>query len=265
MPAGPTTFARAFPETYIAFHTNEGRDYLAHLIFHFESNHSLTPRMAAEAESLLRDDITAHPEGGARAWDALNIPNGVFHVTEDATGEEFRFQIYTVQRGTLAGRRVVKVADPAGPGGWRAFAYVGRTGAFELWARFRSHSDQPYVKAAKKLLTILGRRTENLRSQGIVVTVRVQHCFICNELCTTDAISIGVCANHAPNIDPVPDRLSEALDSVEQGRNSRSARTARAAARRAAAEASAPLPDGSFRINRTTPLPLCQNGTGNVQ
>lgn len=271
MPAGPTTFALAFPGVFLALQTDRGRELLPNQAVAFDANLSLAPVAAANAEEVLETYRQEAPNTGARAWEALQIPNGNFTI-EDRTEENgsiFDFQIYTVQRGTLAGNRVIKVSDSNGPGGYRAFAFVNRDGIFQLWTRFRSHQDHEYVQAAVALTGLLRREARNLsiggEFAGYTLINMNRTCRLCNAAVHFDSSSateIGVCINHTPHANPERNRAGEAATQAQERRGARAARTS---ARRAAVAASAPLPDGRYRINRLNPLPVCENGTGAIQ
>lgn len=255
MPAGPTTWALAFPQAYIALRTPEGREILPPaLVSAFDADGRLTAGESSYVENFLSEDLRLNSSGGARVWDAPTIPNGQFFY-----GEEF--QIYTVQRGTLQGRRVIKVRDAAGPGGWRAFAYVGRDGGFELWARFQNHADESYVLHAHDMIDAL-RHTSSMRQRIIEGTV---HCVLCNEPIVTGlgnphGMELGVCEGHAPAANPATNAgLQEAQVEAEQRRARRPRRPV------SARNLSELVDSGDFRIVRSNPLPLCEVTGSEVQ
>lgn len=106
-------------------------------------------------------DLEAMPAGSGNVTE---IPNGSFDVRvdiEDATyhrvnvleTRNFQFQIWTVQNGRLEGQRIIKRREVYGMGPYRGFATLTAAGTLHLWQRFQADGDEPYVHAARELLT----------------------------------------------------------------------------------------------------------------
>lgn len=152
----PRQFANSYSVAYLATQFSAGRAILAPLGGTLAGVMGDTTR----AYELLNDNEDQRREENlaAWAWQGWNIPQGEFHVEWEG-GVQFAFQIYTVQRGTLAGQRVIKVQDPSGPGGWKAFAFVTVNDEFLLWSRFARQSSEMFVDAAYALVENLREHT----------------------------------------------------------------------------------------------------------
>lgn len=111
-------------------------------------------------EGLIGNEAASLPNNPAEAWHALRIPNGEYRVIPAAdrvlptNGEGFRYRIHLVQRGPLAGKRIIKV--------WKAltqrfegFAFLTRGGHLVLWQRFAGDAPALYVQTANDLITYL--------------------------------------------------------------------------------------------------------------
>lgn len=83
-----------------------------------------------------------------------HIYNGVY--TLDDGNEHLTFQIYTVTRGSLIGKRIVKRQLEYGQ--FQGFAFVGQDGTLQLWRRFADQATELYVEWAKILLEQLNQR-----------------------------------------------------------------------------------------------------------
>lgn len=280
--ANSLAFYQAFPNVFVALNTDAGREVLGYApASHFLGAGRLTATLTAQAvESLDRDALGA-PNSGAFAWEQIEIPNGTFEISAPGYGQH-DFQIHTVQRGSLAGRRVVKCRDDSGPGGWRAFAFVSRQGALQLWARHRRDVDHPYVVSATALVEFL-RRSGNRSTRagfepydgiirmppidGEVAAVATiycnrRSCLLCNRdvhvelddhLCTGHLPAAPEHARRVENLpDPELERLLEEEEAIE--RATAAQRTRRARTPRTPTFTG----DGEFQIVRIIDIPMCQ-------
>lgn len=91
------------------------------------------------------------------------IPNGAF-VLKDSAGSLYQFQIYTVQSGSLAGRRIFKVKTTYGH--WKGFAFleepVGESPRLKEWSN-NTVASTSMVSMARAVLEMLWK---NYREGG---------------------------------------------------------------------------------------------------
>lgn len=192
---------------------------------------SLSGEATVSVERNIREELAADPLAPAEEWHARWIPNGDYTVLYN--GCSFDFRIHLVERGVLAGRRIVKVKQP-GQNLYTGFAHVQRNGELDLWARFRRDNLSDYVSAARALLVniaanafdaanahyVLERARSNrmtgvmvnaptslLDSDGPLVTiewrVRQLRCLHCNTAAASLPSEFALCVDHA-SVPPRP-------------------------------------------------------------
>lgn len=124
-----------------------------------EIDHLISPYpLRSTAQRLVAGDAVRR-DLAARADECPQIYNGTYTVTDQHTAEHMTFQIYTPQRGGLEGFRIVKVMRQYSR--FEGFGFVGRDGSLVLWRRYLDHADQPYVRWAQRLLTLLEQDVGN--------------------------------------------------------------------------------------------------------
>lgn len=285
MPANSRAFAMTFPHVYVACHIEgPGHEILgADQIQSFQIARELVGNNLVLAEDALDRDREESPGSGAFAWEAMRIPNGTFSLTAPGYGT-IDIQIHTVQRGTLRGRRVVKVRDEDGPGGWRAIAFVSRQGQFQLWTRYLSRAENPEVIAARAVVEALHfsrgeSGTFNMPSRTMAsvpveaqISVVRRACLIDNQPVDSETIQIGtrardrnpgLCDDHIPAMNEARRTIPRVDRNEEMARITSEAPATPQRASRGRSEAV--YGDESFSVRRHSALLLCENGTGEIR
>lgn len=184
------------------------------------------------------DYITAarleSPDAAARMYEALSVPNGEWSVYFE--GCTFEFRIWTVQRGVLAGQRIVKIRHPDGI--YRGFAFITRDSSVRVWHRFRREAEQPHTRAVQWAVEYVRtncdlRYLEGYSAGNINIT---RNCPICNRrVDQSSGAWLPLCGEHS--------RARDNHDGDEEvPRHTRPRR----------------------RVTPSEPL-LCENGTGLVR
>jgi hypothetical protein len=281
MPANPRRFALNYPDIFIAAHIEgPGHEIIGNEVltaFRQSGGDIQQTSITDLAMFRMEEDFNHAPGAGAMAWEQLRIPNGTFQFRAPTYGE-IDIQIHTVQRGSLRGRRVVKVRDDQGPGGWRAIAFVSRAGNFQLWTRYLSLAEEPYTIAARAVVEAM-RNTHgagggiNVPSRSIAsipvvaqVSVTRRSCLICNDSMYSDQVTVNggtrgmrtnyYCDNHLPAVTEVR-RTIPSVDREEELARIRAenAAAAPAAPQRASQRRSeATYGDEHFVVRRRTAL-----------
>lgn len=86
---------------------------------------------AAAVRNMQREQAEGTEDDHARVDNCTNIFNGKY--TVDAAGEHMVFEIATVRRGGLEGKRIVKYVRGESKTG---FAFLGRDGSLRVWRRY---------------------------------------------------------------------------------------------------------------------------------
>lgn len=118
---------------------------------------SLTDRqVTAVLRNVTGERAPRYARQGARPGAALAeqvewLPNGTY--TIDDGGNHLVYKIYTVTRGNLAGKRIIKIQHRNGE--FNGFASLNISGGMNLWSRFEADADDTYVVWCHKLLQAL--------------------------------------------------------------------------------------------------------------
>jgi hypothetical protein len=112
--------------------------------------------------------------------------------------------IYTVQNGSLANQRIIKIKAP-GTSTYKGFAFVMSDGTMKLWRSHREEMDRPYVNTARVLITTLANDSDvrsvmtndsftYSHSADMYISFKMQ-CIRCNY--SGSLLSTGWCADHS--------------------------------------------------------------------
>jgi hypothetical protein len=221
----------------------------------------------------INDEQNNAPTAPCEAWHQAGLPNGDYETT--TANETFRYRLYLVQSGQLAGQRIVKVKHPDS-NVYKGFAFLNRDGSISLWRRFADDARAQYVQVAAHLfqslsdtavmtdLRVASRTPFYVHSPiaGVAWVVGLNvRCSVCNETCNGDrSVSSGLCAQHLPSADRI---AREQRESQMREQNQRNERARLEQERRAAeaAEAARNIRPG----RRTNALPMCEVTGRDVQ
>lgn len=136
------------------------------VVAYLENNPTDTWALAFTTDGVLPDSICtgirdqidgdrfSFPDAPAEEWHAAWIPNGDYSVTTEADRPAFvqvhEYRIHLVNRGPLAGKRIVKVRRN-GSNLYSGFGFLTRGGTFQLWTRFAAEANDPHVAGARAL------------------------------------------------------------------------------------------------------------------
>lgn len=205
---------------------------LPHIRAYWEAHGSPSHEDAETTRTHIALERTANPDAPAEEWHAVWIPNGDYTVS--LNGVSFEFRIHLVERGQLAGKRIIKVKHPGQPI-FTGFAFLTRSGGFSLWQRFRRDAQAPYVVAANALIHALSLDgsadnadmameqwrsrnpqswrgevlvdsvlSETLQTASIEFFVNQARCSHCNRRALPENPRFALCADHTYIIPEVP-------------------------------------------------------------
>lgn len=149
----------------------------------------------------------------ANRFEANHIPNGRFLVMDEAR-RHFRFQIYTVQQGDLASRRLVKYDFARSDRRFKAFATLTNYGRMEVWADYQDQRGVAWMDAADALIHALNSAefttrwpdfstSHNRTIHHNSMTFGIQGsvcCAVCNAETDDQHIRNALCAQHGANV-----------------------------------------------------------------
>jgi hypothetical protein len=127
------------------------------------------------------------------------IPNGFFTITSP-TGEHRTFQVKTVLKGSLEGKRTLGLLEgPNNTSDYRPFAFVNDNG-ITVWRKNRGQPDTEtgevkasfHEKAARLIWNLLTVENSGFEKQGFRVEIS-KRCLVCNRvLSTPESLEIGI-------------------------------------------------------------------------
>lgn len=218
----------------------ESRDgsssFLTSLLESYRQFGSLTEAQTRSARAIMSENDEVSPEADCN--EDAGVWNGEYTVLAGDVRE--RFLIYTVQRGSLLNKRIIKRRTPEGYGGWKGFAFLTRDGDMRLWRRFREDENEPYVLMAAELVRCLRDNRISIISnsrnsaagvvdvavQGGELTVRIEgraQCRYCNRLAT---LITGMCSRHTRETSPLAEPSSSAREAIYSRAERRSSSSA---------------------------------------
>lgn len=192
---------------YIAVPANQRASrFIASMHAAFEQYGSLTEPQTSAARNVMREltEGTGSDDSNAPALadDAVHILNGTYTINDGS--QHLTFQVYTVRRGALQGKRIIKRQLQYSE--FKGFAFLTRSGGIKVW---RSHYEdearnERYIVWARILVAALnengrdGHSTESeyeftyAQDSGYQIQASVV-CRRCNRALTDPtSISIGI-------------------------------------------------------------------------
>jgi hypothetical protein len=162
---------------------------------------SLTERQT----TVVRERMASSAVARQNAADTAATPDQVPHIyngtyTMDNGTRHLTFQIYTVTRGPLQGKRIVKRQLQYGE--FQGFAFVNADGTLGVWRRFAEQSNELYMQWARILLSCLNARSNDAPGidtlthhlvEGDFTIQRTRACRRCNrQLTVPTSIESGI-------------------------------------------------------------------------
>lgn len=149
------------------------------------------------------------PSEAAFPLDARDIPNGRY-ILHNPDGSTIYYQIYTVQSGQWAGRRVIKMKSSSR---YSAFAFLNADHGWTLWSRFNDRQREPFIEMTSFLLESIQQAYLDregymlagvshrgmLDGQYISIGMSEHACRICNR--PVRYHSLQLCTLHHPSPD----------------------------------------------------------------
>jgi hypothetical protein len=152
------------------------------------------------------------------------IRNGNY-VLVDQFGASDRYQIYTVSRGPLTGKRIIKRETE---GRFMGFAFLNSDGSFSLWRRFNGEARNHTIIRGRKLLELLnstyareqvaaGNMDLHFDASGGWTIRIIAQCRGCNRR-LQDVVSLreGLDADCRPDATVLEAQLQDAIEAVHR-------------------------------------------------
>lgn len=161
----------------------------------------------------------------AQRNDIPQLPDGRYEIQlmdVASQHDDIIFQIHTVQTGTLAGQRIVKMRQSNG--GWKGFANlkIDNDGNFDglyVWSRMRNQVDSDYITNVSTVITRFILRVRNGLNSDNVMMMVVDCPVVPSHIrrCNVSEASYPAPDNGMVNYDPVSRRFETIADRVASG------------------------------------------------